>query len=86
MTTPQGPRGYLEELISKNARESIKGLKFIATEFGEPINLPPESKDKFYIVSAVLKSACPERNDLIVPADFVRDDKGNITGCRAFSL
>lgn len=70
----------------------ITGLNFISTEFGEAINLPDEKLNKFgrpeklYIVSAVLKSACQERKDLIVPADLVRDEKGNVIGCKAFDF
>ena len=36
-----------------------------------------------YLVSAMVRLALPHRKDLFSPADFVRDNKGNIYGCRA---
>lgn len=37
----------------------------------------------YYIVSQLVKSALPERKDLLVPAEVVRDEKGNIVGCKS---
>jgi len=37
----------------------------------------------YYIVSQLVKSACPGRDDLLVPAEVVRDNSGNIIGCRS---
>jgi hypothetical protein len=56
------------------------------TVFGEPYGLPPFERGKFYIVSQLIKSAIPERTDLLVPAEVVRDDKGNIMGCKSLGL
>jgi hypothetical protein len=36
-----------------------------------------------YIVSAMVRVAVPLRMDVFSPADFVRDEKGTIIGCRA---
>jgi hypothetical protein len=38
---------------------------------------------RYYIVSQLVKSALPSRNDLLVPAEVVRDASGNIIGCRS---
>lgn len=74
--------------LNKNLEKNLKGsgINFIYTEFSDPINLPEESMDKIYIVSAILKNALPDRNDLVVPADLIRDEKGNVIGCRALSF
>jgi hypothetical protein len=40
----------------------------------------------FYLVSQPVKSALPSRKDLLVPAEVVRDEKGNIIGCRSFGI
>lgn len=37
----------------------------------------------YYIVSQIVKSALPERHDLLVPAEVVRDEMGNILGCKS---
>jgi hypothetical protein len=53
------------------------------TSFGEPEGLPDFKEGTFYIVSQLVKSALPERTDLLVPAEVVRDEKGNIVGCKS---
>lgn len=52
--------------------------------FGEVTGLPEPEEGTRYIVSSMVFEACPERHDLIVPIDFVRDSEGRIEGCRAF--
>ncbi len=53
------------------------------TKFGEPEGLPDFKEGTFYIVSQLVKSALPDRTDLLVPAEVVRDEKGNIVGCKS---
>ena len=53
------------------------------TNFGEPEGLPDFQEGTFFIVSQLVKSALPERTDLLVPAEVVRDEKGNIIGCKS---
>lgn len=56
------------------------------TVFGEPKGLPAPEEDTYYIVSQLIKSALPEREDLLVPAEVVRDETGNITGCKSLGV
>lgn len=53
------------------------------TNFGEPEGLSDFQEGTFYIVSQLVKSALPDRTDLLVPAEVVRDEKGNIIGCKS---
>lgn len=46
--------------------------------------LPNEQAGVRFIVSAMVRDACPDRLDLVSPADLVRDEEGNVIGCRAF--
>ena len=46
--------------------------------------LPNEQTDVRFIVSAQVRVACNDRFDLVSPADLVRDEAGNVIGCRAF--
>ncbi len=48
-------------------------------------NLPPETPNHVYVVTSFVKLAHPERKDLIVASDFVRDMGGKIIGCRSFT-
>jgi hypothetical protein len=56
------------------------------TVFGNPIGLPEQQVGIFYIVSQLVKSALPDRADLLVPAEMVRDENGNIKGCRSLGF
>lgn len=57
---------------------------------GEPIvdvrygtaNLPPEEDGTVYIVSLAVALSEIEREDLVVPYEQVRDNDGNVIGCR----
>jgi len=53
------------------------------TQYGNAEGLPEYSEGTFYIVSQLIKSALPERTDLLVPAEVVRDETGNIIGCKS---
>jgi hypothetical protein len=61
----------------------INGIPITKTVFGEPEGLPPYEFDTYYIVSQLVKTALPKRHDLLVPAELVRDEKGNIKGCKS---
>lgn len=64
----------------------VNGVKITTTDFGEPEGLPEFEEGVFYIVSQLVKSALPQRRDLLVPAEVVRDDKGNILGCKSLGV
>jgi agmatine/peptidylarginine deiminase len=52
----------------------------------EAIGLPNYELGVFYIVSQLVKNALPEREDLLVPAQIVRDTNNNILGCRSLGI
>lgn len=64
----------------------ILGIPVVKQEYGEVEGLPEEKEGVYYIVSFLVQDALPNRKDLIVPANLVRDDKGIILGCTAFSI
>ena len=55
-------------------------------QFGEVENLPDPQEGVLLIVSAVIQSALPHRTDLAVPYPLVRNEKGQVIGCRGFSV
>jgi hypothetical protein len=61
-------------------------IRITKTVFGEPENLPEPTEDCYYIVSQLIKSAFPQRADLLVPAEVVRDIYGNIIGCKSLGI
>lgn len=52
---------------------------------GDPSNCRAELAN-YYIVSRMVANALPNRKDLLVPNELVRDDQGNIIGCRSFEV
>jgi len=69
--------------IDKN-RYSIPLVK---KSFGKIENLPEKKENTYYYVSALTKGcAPPDRNDLLIGADSIRDQKGNILGISKFGL
>lgn len=54
--------------------------------YGDTLNLPISQKDTYFIVSALVRTGNSMRKDLISPSDLVRDEKGNIIGCKSFEV
>ena len=53
------------------------------TKFGEVEGLPEPEEGVIYIASQLVAQAVPDREDVFFPDDLVRDENGNIIGCRA---
>lgn len=61
-------------------------IPLTSTVFGEVTGLPPETDSTWLIVSRVVASALPNRSDLLVPNELVRDDQGRVIGCRSLEV
>ena len=55
------------------------------TRFGEVSDLPDPRPDTIFVVSALVAQAVPDRQDVFITDDAVRDDQGRIIGCRALA-
>ena len=64
---------------------NIAGIDITETSYGEVQGLPEPRENTYYIVSRLVLNACRDRNDLLVPNELVRDDKGNIIGCQSLA-
>ena len=53
--------------------------------YGEVTGLPDPAAGTVVIVSQLVCRALPGREDLVFPADLVRDESGTIVGCRALA-
>ena len=56
-----------------------------SSSYGEVIDLPDPKPGYYYIVSRLVMSACPARQDLLCPNDLVRNDAGQVIGCRSLA-
>jgi len=68
---------------------TFAGVPLTSNVFGDVHDLPENedldqsSTSVLFIVSMMVKLACPERNDLVSPNELVRDAEGNILGCNS---
>jgi len=58
-----------------------KSVPTYSITFGAVVGLQPEQDGIGYIVSAMIRSAAPERRDVYSPADLQRDAAGVVIGC-----
>lgn len=63
----------------------VDQIPVIKQEFGKVQGLPTPFPGVYYIVSAMVGTAAAKdgRTDLLGPAEFLRDQDGNILGCKA---
>lgn len=68
----------------------INGFPLTSTEFGGLIDMPEDTHDggvnEVYIVSQITANHPDNRHryDVVFPNELVRDEKGNIIGCKSF--
>lgn len=55
-------------------------------KYGDLDHNPPVLEGVMYIVSLPVKQACPTRTDFVSPSDLVRNEKGEIIGCKGFDI
>lgn len=70
---------------STNVTGKYKEIRIGFTQFGLTTNLPAPEEGTCFIVSSIVKAANPNRTDLLIPIELVRDDEGKITGAKALS-
>lgn len=64
----------------------INGVDVYKIKYGDITGLPPANKNTIYITSALVAQAVKDvRNDVFIPNDFVRNDKGVIIGCKSLA-
>lgn len=64
---------------------NIAGIPVNQCAYGQVQGLPEPAKETIYVVSAITAQACPERQDVYIVDDSVRDSNGRIIGVRALA-
>ena len=49
-------------------------------------DLPPYEDGTYYIVSAIFCQAFPDRKDFLIVNETIRNEKGEITGCKSLAI
>lgn len=76
------PSGTVARVSQKNSPAGdFDGVPLVVGNYGDTVGLPESQDGVFYIVSALLRVANPNRKDLGSPADLVRNAEGQIVGC-----
>lgn len=83
VSTRLAPSGQIARVLATTSDAGHFGnVPLVKTSFGEVSGLPDSEKGTLYIVSAMVRMALPSRKDLASPGDLVRDESGNVIGCR----
>lgn len=64
----------------------IDGIPLVKGTYGNVTDLPKHNTSTFYIVSTMVRLACPDRTDLGSPSQLIRDETGRIVGCGALEM
>lgn len=72
------------DIIGNITLDSVS-IPISSSSYGEVVDLPDPQDGIYYIVSRLVMSACPARQDLLVPNDLVRDEAGRVIGCRSLA-
>lgn len=80
------PSGTIARVFSDYVkRGTVNDIDVVDVVYGDVIDLPPPRKDIVYIVSRMVLNATPNRRDLVVPHDLVRNPDGSVKGARCFA-
>lgn len=81
------PSGELARVAtSEKTIGSINGIPVTKTVFKEVENLPEPKDGTVFVVSMAVASRVPEREDVFIPSNSVRDDRGRIIGARTLGV
>lgn len=64
---------------------TIAGIAIDRVEYGVVEGLPDPEPGVNLIVSGMVAVRCPERDDLLVPGELVRDQQGRVIGCKGLT-
>jgi hypothetical protein len=67
------------------AGPEVDGIPTSVTSFGPVTGLPEPTPDTIYVVSGMVAARFGDRADVFAPGELVRDDGGNVIGCRGLS-
>jgi hypothetical protein len=63
----------------------VNGIPVHKTSLGKPYGLPEPKEGTIFIVSRQVAEACPERTDLYITDDAIRNESGIIIGVKGLA-
>lgn len=80
------PSGTIARASQTRDRVSeVNGIPVNQCSYGAVTGLPDPQPETIYLVSALTAQACRDRNDVFITDDAVRNESGQIIGCRAIA-
>lgn len=80
------PSGTVARVATKReVVAEINGIEVFRTQFGEVENMPDEQDGVVYVVSAIVLNALGGRYDVFCPGEAIRNESGQVVGCRGLS-
>lgn len=80
------PSGVVARASQTRERVSeVNGIVVNQCSYGAVTGLPDPQPETIYLVSALTAQACRDRNDVFITDDAVRNESGQIIGCRAIA-
>tara|TARA_E500000331_G_C17139166_1_gene661913 strand:+ start:303 stop:668 length:366 start_codon:yes stop_codon:yes gene_type:complete len=76
--TPSGAIARVS--TSYNQIETVAGINVYSCVYGSIDGLPEAQDNKIFVVSGVVKSAVPNREDVMSPGELIRDENGKPVG------
>ena len=70
---------------SRERVSEVNGIVVNQCSYGAVTGLPDPQPETIYLVSALTAQACRDRNDVFITDDAVRNESGQIIGCRAIA-
>lgn len=61
-------------------------VPLVTKVYGDVEGLPEADGVSTFVVSSMVKARCPDRPDVVAPADLARDDAGRVVGARALAM
>ena len=77
--------GMARAAQTREPLDRINGIPVSKTGYGAVEGLPDQRDGVVYIVSVLTAQAAPNRKDLYIVDELVRDDTGRILGCKALA-
>ncbi len=84
---PSGTVARVSETVVPDGTVVVDGLEVpvVRRGLGEVVDLPAPEPGTLYLVPGLVADAARDREDLVVPTDFVRDEAGRIIAARALA-
>jgi hypothetical protein len=80
------PSGIVARMAVNSVKVGLLGdIDIFKTEFGDVQDLPNKELGVVYIVSALVATHV-KREDVLSPAELVRDALGNVVGCKGLQV